>query len=93
MSLFRSPGSVPMRTNFALILTDFIRSAASFVIGATLIFVRLPTDALTQELQQLCRKNNGNWLEKYHECESLDRHWCESSGGSFDERESASRSR
>jgi endonuclease/exonuclease/phosphatase family metal-dependent hydrolase len=73
-----------MRSNFALILTDFIPSAASIVVGATLIFAGLPADALTQEVPQLCRKNNGNWLEKYHECESVDRQWCESSGGRFD---------
>jgi len=45
----------------------------------------------TQELAQACKSKSGTWLERYRECEYVDRDWCTSTGGRFDECGSACR--
>jgi endonuclease/exonuclease/phosphatase family metal-dependent hydrolase len=80
-----------MRTTSAPRVSDFFLCAAPFAIVAALVFALVPTSVLAQQLPQLCAENNGTWLEKYHECESVSQQWCHSAGGQFGECESACR--
>src|SRR5271167_1783675 len=45
----------------------------------------------TADLAKACQGKSGTWLEKYSECENVDRQWCETTGGKFDECGSACR--
>src|SRR5579863_9244070 len=69
-------------------VSGFFRSAA---IVAALVIGVPPTSVLAQQLPRLCAENNGTWLEKYRECESVSQQWCHSAGGQFLECESACR--
>jgi endonuclease/exonuclease/phosphatase family metal-dependent hydrolase len=80
-----------MKTTSIPKLPDDFLSAVSFAIGVALVFAVVPTSARGQQLPQLCRENNGTWLEEYKECESVSKQWCQESGGHFNECESACR--
>jgi endonuclease/exonuclease/phosphatase family metal-dependent hydrolase len=73
-----------MRTASAPRVSDFFLSAAPMVIVAALVFAAVPASVLAQQLPQLCAENNGTWLEKYHECESVSQQWCKTAGGRFE---------
>lgn len=80
-----------MRITSASSVSDFFQSAASIPLVAALVFAVAPTSILAQQIPQLCSENNGTWLEKYRECESVSATWCHSAGGQFAECESACR--
>jgi len=81
---------MPMRPSSALRFCDLL-SVVPLAIVAALIFVVAPTTVLAQQLPKLCAENNGTWLEKYRECESVSQQWCKTAGGEFEECESACR--
>jgi len=80
-----------MRTSSAPRISDFFLSAAPIAVFAALVFTVVPTRILAQQQPQSCAENNGTWLEKYHECESVSQQWCHSAGGQFEECGSACR--
>ena len=80
-----------MKTASIVKLPDWFFCGASFVVGAVLLFVVVPTNGLAQQLPQSCAENHGTWLEKYQECEFTSQQWCQAAGGHFDECGSACR--
>ena len=80
-----------MKTASILKLPDLFFCGATFVVGAVLLFVVVPTNGLAQQLPQSCAENHGTWLEKYQECEFTSQQWCQAAGGHFDECGSACR--
>lgn len=45
----------------------------------------------TAELAKTCQSKSGTWSERYRECEYVDRQWCATAGGRFEECASACR--
>ena len=52
-----------------------------------------PTDPIdpTKNFRVLCEENGGRWLEKYQECEGVQKATCDALGGNFGECDSACR--
>jgi endonuclease/exonuclease/phosphatase family metal-dependent hydrolase len=80
-----------MKTTSIPKLPGVFLSAVSFAIGVALVFAIVPMSARAQQLPELCREDNGTWLEEYKECESVSQQWCKESGGHFEACESACR--
>ena len=79
-----------MRTASLPTVSDYLISA-SIAAGLTLVLTAVPTGLSAQQLPQSCAENNGRWLEKFNECESVSEQWCHSAGGQFVECGSACR--
>src|ERR1700739_3328692 len=80
-----------MKTTSMLKLRDLVSSAASFAVGAMVVFVVVATNVVAQQLPESCAENHGTWLAKYQKCKSASQQWCQAAGGHFDECGSACR--
>jgi hypothetical protein len=71
-----------------------VAMAMAIVLAAVILVIGITEEHQERHKEALakaCKNSSGTWLDKYWECEYVDKQWCATTGGRFDECGSACR--